>query len=102
MKRKKFKKNWFKKARYKFVKKRVLYWNFYYEGLGSSFVSYELKMDCFGRGELHYSDKFNDRYYLLERISKLGFVKGFWEARRIAQKDEDWGFIFKTKKGVKK
>ena len=87
-KKKKMRKGWFKKAKSKFVKKRVYRWTM------ASFGAFpRLEMYHNGRFDFRSGDK-NERYQVLEHIKNLGFVAGFLYARKLFKSEGAWGFHF--------
>ena len=82
---------WFKKARKKFVNKRVFSWDFsnYRERYNYMIEAIE------GQGmKLRYIDK-DKNYQIINTISNLGFIEGFWKAREYAKNHNDiWCFSF--------
>ena len=88
------KKGWFKKARKKFVNKRVFSWKL--ENYRKHF-DYGIRVFKNSNTLIKYADKDRD-YQIVHAISDLGFVKGFWKAREYAKKnDYDWCFGFDKK-----
>lgn len=87
-KMKRRRKGWFKKAKKKFVKKRVYRWCFYFAGR-----DYDLERYQSGRFSMKYRDR-DATFQQLENIKILGFVKGFWKARSMAHNSESWCFYF--------
>ena len=87
-KKKKMRKGWFKKAKKKFVKKRVYRWE-----ISSYRSTPKLQMLRTGSSNLQYTDK-NERYQILEHAKNLGFIKGFLYGRELEKGEEGWGLSF--------
>ncbi len=81
-------KGWFKKARKKFVKKRVYRWK-----LCTEFSREKIEYFRSGRNTIQFYSH-DHVYQLLEKISDLGFIKGFWYARKEGRKKEGFNFWF--------
>ena len=88
------KRGWFKRAKYKWVRKNVLQWTLESWGVYSYY-------------RLVYTPNSSKRTYLIEsdlrnhclmQIEDLGFEKGFWFARNLAKHSPDeWWFDYVRK-----
>ena len=81
-------KGWFRKARIKFIKKRVYRWVVTSYGSNPS-----IEMSHTGFSTLTYYSK-DEQYQILERLQDLGFVKGFLYGRKLDRGKEGWGLRF--------
>jgi len=85
------KRGWFKKAREKFVNERIFSWTF--SNYRDNF-SHEIEALNGGKISLKYNDK-SEKYQVINAIGNLGFVNGFWKARKYAKEhDNNWCFSF--------
>lgn len=87
-KKKKMRKGWFKKAKKKFVKKRIYRWE-----INSYGSEPKLQMGHSGCSTLIHEDR-DERYQILEHAQDLGFIKGFWYGRKLDKGMEGWGLHF--------
>lgn len=84
-------KGWFKKARKKFVKKRVYRWKLCFEN-SSEEIEF---LNGWAGGS--YTLKFHSHDFicqLLEKVRDFGFIEGFWYARKEGKKKEGFNFWF--------
>lgn len=89
-------KGWFKKAKRKFVKKRVYRWKLC-AGHGQPAkeeIEFLRSGGLFGRSATIKFSSHDRIYQILEKARDYGFVQGFWYAREIIKKDEFFYFWF--------
>jgi len=79
-------KGWYKRARKKFVKKRVFRWSFTVYGGGASMRA-SVEHRRFSR-EIKYRDK-DKSYQIVTKVAYAGFVNGFWLGRKLVRKKPD-------------
>lgn len=86
-------KGWFKKARKKFVSKKVFSWKLFNRKEG--YFHHEIQKINDGSSNMRYLDK-GDCYQILKTIDEFSFVEGFWKAKKYAEDNSDiWCFYFK-------
>ena len=87
-------KGWYKKARIKFVNKKVFSWTLSKHKQNSHCQIQSLNS---GGGTIRYMSK-DENYQIIKAVDDLGFVKGFFKAREYAKKHSDeWYFSFAKK-----
>ena len=74
-------KGWYKKAKKKFVKKRVYDWRY-----GEGWRSYSDHLEWNNRGGQVWQCSSNAWQQRFETLRKEGFIKAFWLARVLAKK----------------
>jgi len=88
------KKGWFKKARIKFVEKRVFSWTLSDYKQNSR---YQIQSLNSGGGTIRYMLK-DESYQVIKAVDDLGFVEGFFKAREYSKKhNNEWDFSFAKK-----
>ena len=87
-------KGWYKKARIKFVNKKMFSWTF---SNHKHNFHYQIQSLNSGGGTISYILK-DENYQVIKAIDDLGFVKGFFKAREYVKKHSDeWCFSFARK-----
>jgi len=71
---------WYKRARKKFVRKRVYSWRFQ-EG----WMQHHDKLEC-RRDGVRYQYSNNTWEQRIRKLKEMGFVKGFWSARQLVKR----------------
>lgn len=85
-------KGWFKKAKRKFVKKRVIYWEIKYGFTEIPYLKARKSSITLGY------DTIDNYFVLLNEIYEKGFVTGFWAARKLKLKFPNiWKFRFQKR-----
>jgi len=88
---------WFKKARKKFVSKRIFSWDLWSTNYKWT-RGYSLQCIMGEHITIRYISPMNEEYQILCAIRKLGPERGFWKAREYAiEHSGNWRFAFNKK-----
>ena len=94
-KKRKMRKNWFKKAKKKFIKKRIFRWILCEKWHSPPHVEVEYVWN--EGASLTYCSK-DHLYQIIRKAKDLGFIKGFLYAESVAKRDpKSWRFYFDKK-----